>query len=365
MPRPKVNFRGGGAFSDDLKQGFDNYYSQEGVKQNGYRELHRKAAVVVLWAAIACPALILFASNWWEVVLLGLNVVLALIAVEFNVMHDGNHGAFSRHAFVNNLAGFSLEFLGGSSPGWQVSHNVAHHTWTNIDQMDEDINAPPFARLASTQEYRPWYRWQHLYLWLVYGFVTLRWQVWGDFVSYKNGRIGCFELKRRGYRGFVHLLTGKLLFFGWALALPMWLHWSLHGVAMVLLVFLGLSFLFSFVVTLTFQAAHCNDEAMFTTPELANETLWKVHEVQTTQNFSPDNRALRWLLGGLNFQIEHHLYPWLPHVHYPRIYKMVRAVCERHGLQYHCQPTLWAAVRSHYRHLREMGEAPKKPQSHA
>ena len=77
-------------------------------------------------------------------------------------------------------------------------------------------------------------------------------------------------------------------------------------------------------------------------------------------NFCPRNPLLTWMLGGLNFQIEHHLFPRVPHTHYPRIAEIVRRNCALHGIRYTSQPSLRAALGSHYRHLRTLGRSGRR-----
>ena len=363
MPRPtaRAKFAGsGGEFKKDLDAAVEAYLARPGVETLGYRRLHRKAAFIGAWAVGSYVVLMVAAHSWWQVVVSGVSLVLALATAMFNISHDGNHGGFSKNRRVNRLAGFVLDLAGGSSFIWKFKHNQAHHTYPNVVGYDDDIDAPPLARFASSQEYRPWYRWQHLYLWPLYGLMIFRWQFWGDFESFIRGRIGCYTFEC-GVREVGVLLGGKVLFFSWALALPLALHWSWQGALVILLVFMGLNWAFSFILTLTFQLAHCVDETMFTSAAAARSgrfpNTWAKHQVLTTSDFCPNNWFITWFLGGLNYQVVHHLFPHIPHVHYPAIAAMVRRQCGRHGIPYNCQPTLRAAIRSHHRHLRNMGRS--------
>ena len=143
------------------------------------------------------------------------------------------------------------------------------------------------------------------------------------------------------------------MFLGWAIVAPLLLYpWWI-----VLAGYTSSAMLGSLVIATTFQLAHCVEEADFTSPaELAaSRRLWAVHEVETTVDFCPRNRVLTWLLGGLNFQIEHHLFPRVPHTHYPRIAEIVRRHAAEHGVRYTAQPSLRAALGSHQRHVRTLG----------
>ena len=125
----------------------------------------------------------------------------------------------------------------------------------------------------------------------------------------------------------------------------------------VLGVYIGFTMITSLVMATTFQLAHCVEEASFASPdELRSERrIWAVHEVETTVDFCPRNPVLTWMLGGLNFQIEHHLFPRVPHTHYPKIAEIVRRNCAKHGVRYSSHSSLGGALRSHFLHLRTMG----------
>jgi linoleoyl-CoA desaturase len=359
---PTVKLRSGGDFWKELNSEVKAYLDQPGVRNWGYRALHRKATIIVVWATVSY-ILLVTAHSVLGVVLAGVSLALAFAAAAFNIMHDGGHRAFSRSKRVNSLASFTLEFLGGSSYTWDYKHNRAHHTYPNVDGLDEDIDQPPFARLASSQEWRTWHRWQHLYLWFVYGLVSVRWQLYGDIPVLLRGRISDYELTNFNKKELARFSLGKVIFVSWAFAIPLASHWSWHGALALLVTYLALGWFFSFVLIVTFQLAHCVDEAQFSSKDEADEAgklpnTWAVQQVLSTTNFCPRNRVLTWFMGGLNYQLEHHLFSGIPHVHYPVVSKIVRRVCEKHGLKYMSKPTLRSALAGHYRHLRDMAQPP-------
>jgi len=281
-------------------------------------------------------------------------LTLGTILVGFCVQHDANHGAYFRTRRANHLLGWSADaLLGISSYAWRVKHNIAHHTYTNVDGYDDDIDQTPFARLLPMQAPRPWYRLQHLYIWPLYSLMVIRWQLGADAAALVRGRIGQSPLRPPRRWDLAGLVGGKLLFVTWAVAVPLLVYpWWV-----VLPAYLAYSMATSLVTATTFQLAHCVEEADFTSPEelRSSPRAWAVHEVETTVDFCQSNRVLTWLLGGLNFQIEHHLFPRVAHSHYPYIAKIVARNAERHGVRYTAQPSLWAALRSHHRHLRALG----------
>jgi linoleoyl-CoA desaturase len=347
-------------FWKETKKEVENYLNQPGVRDRGYKHLHRKAKIIVAWALASYVPLVL-SHAWWQTLLCGVSFVLAAGAAGLNIMHDGNHGAFSRSRRVNRLAGMTLEVLGGSSLTWDVSHNRAHHPNPNVDGLDQDIDQPPLARLASSQEWKWWYRWQHLYLPVIYCLVVIRWQTIGDLPGMIRGRIGPYRFKV-GARQWCQFLGFKAVFFGWAVVLPLALHswrWQVLPVALVM------DFAFSAILVRAFQYAHCNDEAQFDTVENAESgrksgNRWAYRQVISTVNWCIDNLLITEYVGGLNYQLEHHLFQREAHTHYPAISQIVRRKCEKYNLPYRCNPTLRSAGAAHRRHLRDMGRRPAK-----
>ncbi|MEL6823988.1 MAG: fatty acid desaturase, partial [Calditrichota bacterium] len=131
-----------------------------------------------------------------------------------------------------------------------------------------------------------------------------------------------------------------------------------HPVLNVLVFFLVSHFVLGLTMAVVFQLAHLVDGNDFPLPdpetgEIENE--WAIHEVETTANFSPRSRLAAWYCGGLNFQIEHHLFPKVCHVHYPAISKIVEKTCKDFQVQYVSYPTFRSALKAHYEHLKLLG----------
>jgi linoleoyl-CoA desaturase len=357
----KLSFEPGGDFIRDTRREVDQYLASRGVRVRGRLQLYAKAAV----------AFALLAGSWVSLVVvrpglpLGLlslaGVTLGTILVGFCVQHDANHGAYFRTRRANHLLGWSADaLLGISSYTWRVKHNVAHHTYTNVDGYDDDIDQTPFARLMPTQEPRPWYRLQHLYIWPLYSLMVLRWQTGADVAALLRGRIGESSVRPPRRWDLAGLVVGKLVFVTWAVVVPLLVYpWGA-----VLAGYVGYSMVTSLVTATTFQLAHCVEEADFTSPESlrTRPRTWAAHELETTVDFCQQNKVLTWLLGGLNFQIEHHLFPRVAHSHYPHLAEIVRRNAERHGIRYSVQPSLRAALRSHQRHLRALGRIGVRPE---
>jgi linoleoyl-CoA desaturase len=352
-PNPKPKFpKDEAGFLTELRRRVDAYFAG-GRRPRDCWQMYLKTAVILAWLATSY-ALLLVVPTWWLAVPLAVSMAFAISAIGFSIQHDGSHNAYSRRPWVNKLAAASLDFIGASSYLWKWKHIVLHHTYPNVDGQDTDIEAGAVARLSPNQRRRWFHRWQHLYLWPLYGITAARWHLWGDFKEVAKGAIGPHKVPRpRGWDLGLFFL-GKVVSIGIMLVVPMFFHpWWL-----VVLFYLIITMVTGIVLTVVFQLAHCVGEAEFPLPEegtLVMQNAWAVHQVRTTVDFARDSRVLCWLLGGLNFQVEHHLFPHVCHIHYPALSRIVEETCEEYGVRYSNHGSFLAAVGSHFRWLRALG----------
>jgi len=316
--------------------------------------MYLKSAILLLWFAASYALLVFAATTWWQATLLALSLAFATAGIAFCIQHDANHDAFSRHGAINRVMGMSLDFLGASSYVWQWKHNVFHHTYTNLSGADSDLDVGPFARMSPAQPRYPIHRFQQFFMWALYGLFVLHWHLYEDPKQVAAAQISGNRFPRpRGWR-LVEFVGGKALFASWVFVVPM----LFHSWWVVLLYYAAISVVLSLVLTVIFQLAHCVEEASFPPlPSVTGESLgpWAVHQVHNTVDFARGNRLLTWYVGGLNFQIEHHLFPKICHVHYPRLSVIVQTACADFGLRYSAHEGLFGAMRSHWNWLRRMG----------
>jgi linoleoyl-CoA desaturase len=320
------------------------------------RRLHAKAWLIVALAAVSYWVLVI--SSGPLPLRLGAagGLVLALVAMATSIMHDANHGSFSSRRWANAALSYTADALGASSWLWRFQHNTLHHANANVVGFDADIALAPFARLAPAQPWRPWYRAQHFYLWPLYGFLALKNLFVSDVATLITGRLDQQPLRKRVRPWVVvQVIAGKIAHLAWAVVIPLFFNpwWA------VVAFYLTCSWLVGFVLAVTFQLAHCVDITTMhdsTAPRRGDEFV--THQLATTADFDTSIPLLgplvRWLVGGLDHQIEHHLAPRLPHTVYPLLAKRFRRLCGDHGVAYRLHPTLWSALRSHTRWLRSL-----------
>ncbi len=340
-------------FFPDLRGRVDRYFESAGRRRD-CPQMYLKSAIIMLWFVGSYLGLLLWASTWYQALPLALSLGLAMAAIGFNIQHDGGHRAYSDRPWINRLAAMSLDLLGGSSFMWARKHNSVHHTYANITGHDDDIDLGPIGRLSPFQRRYSFHRFQHLYLWALYGFVPTKWQFFDDFRDLLRGRIASSKVPTLRWTDWLTFFAGKTVFVFLAVVIPLMLHSWTH----VLLWYAVASFVQGVVLGVVFQLAHCVEETSFPMPDPQTgrmATDWAVHQLLTTIDFGRENRLLSWYIGGLNFQIEHHLFPQVCHIHYPALSKLVEATCREHGVQYFAHRTLGSGIASHYRWLRRMG----------
>jgi linoleoyl-CoA desaturase len=297
-----------------------------------------------------------FTTNSWGVLGLWLIMSLGMAGIGFSIMHDANHGAYSKNKNINKYLGFMINLVGGSAVNWKIQHNVLHHTYTNIAHHDEDIDGPLMRFSYPIKRYKI-HRFQQFYAWFLYGLITISWSIKKDFIQLKRyRRKDLIKTQNITYKSaFWRLISAKLFYISYVLIIPM--IFSSQAWWLTLAFYFIMHFVCGFIISVTFQLAHVVTETEF--PKLSKdgkiENSWAIHQLQTTANFARKNLPLSWFVGGLNYQIEHHLFPNICHVHYRKISKIVKSTAKEFNLPYY-QNTLFGAISSHTRHLIKLGK---------
>ena len=282
---------------------------------------------------------------------------IGMAGVGMNLMHDALHNTVTRNNWVNRKIGAAIYMLCGNSYTWRVQHNMKHHTHTNIDGHDDDIETGSLFRFHPEQERKSYHRFQHFYAPMTYSLMTWKWFLQKDFVQVLDyGRSELFKARDQSLgMVWLKLIIGKGFHIGIFYVLPMLLGSPWY------VVLLGNAIMHAvagFILSMTFQLAHVVDKAAFPAEEEAKESSMLEHQLKTTSNFATKSRLVTWFSGGLNFQVEHHLFPTINHVHYPKIAEIVRKTAKEFSLPYNEYKTAFGAVRGHFRHLRKMGMKP-------
>ena len=301
--------------------------------------MYLKTAIILTWLLATYIGLVFFAATWWQMGLCCVSLGFAMAAVGFNIQHDGGHGSYSKYPLVNKLMAFSLDILGGSSFIWKRTHNVIHHSYTNITGVDGDIDLGFLGRLSPHQDRLWFHRYQHIYLWVLYGFLTFRWQFVDDTMAVIQGRVGHCKVPRPKPGALAVLIFGKVTFLFLAFGLPLIVGHAWYHVALGYFIS---QFVLGVLLSIVFQLAHCVEHASFPLPDENTDRLeneWAIHQIETTVDFAREKTLATWYTGGLNYQIEHHLFPHICHVHYPAIAKIVEATANEYGCLLYTSPS--------------------------
>lgn len=356
------------SFYTSLKASVDQYFTSQKLKKTGNWKLYTKTWVLIPGALIIYSGLLVMfnqshAPHSTGLILagIGLCAILGLIlaSIGFNVMHDACHGSYSTKGWVNEFMGLSLNALGGNAFIWKFKHNIIHHTYTNVDGIDDDIAKSPIMRQCPSQKWVPAHRFQHIYVVLVYAISSIAWVAMMDFNKYFKRKIVSTPLQKMDIKEHIIFWLSKALYVVFYVLIPAyfvgWGTWAVGYLSMA--VTLGL------VLAIVFQLAHVVEHAEFVHIE-ENDTVkldeeWAIHQVKTTANFARSNKLISWYVGGLNFQVEHHLFPRVSHIHYPAISKIVKSTCQEFGIPYNEFPTMARAISSHFKMMRQLGRRPQ------
>jgi linoleoyl-CoA desaturase len=354
-------------------KGIDSFYDAVTARVKAYLATHhispyansemwvKTAAMLILYfmpyilivTGIASASVWLFFGLWF---LMG----WGMAGIGTAVMHDANHGTYSPNKKVNHFISYILEIIGGYTVNWRIQHNVLHHTYTNVSGLDEDIDTMGLLRLSPRQPKRWYHRYQHIYAWFFYMIMTLFWMTAKDYLSvirYKQHDL----LSRHNVsfkQALFRITLYKLFYYAYIIVLPVLfsgMPWYMVAAGFILMHFTAGLFL-----SCVFQPSHIMETSAFALPidtdgKRRMENSWAVHEVVNTTNFAPHNRILSWFIGGLNFQIEHHLFTDICHVHYRRIAPIVKSAAKEFGLPYNEQPTFLGALLEHAKMLKKLG----------
>jgi linoleoyl-CoA desaturase len=342
-------------FFQSLKQSVDQYFKSRSIKKTGNWRLYTKGLVLIPVAMCLYVSLLVFSMPVVLALILCALLGLTIASIGFNIMHDACHGSYSSRKWVNNTLGLTLNAIGGNAFFWKQKHNILHHTYTNIEGADDDIAQSKLLRQSPTQQWMPLHRYQHIYLTLAYSLTLFMWVSVRDFKKYFVRKIHNTPLQPMSRKEHFTFWVSKVLYAFFYIVLPI----IVVGPLAWLIGFGTMGLVLGVVISYVFQLAHAVEGPEFDSVGMNDkmiETEWAIHQIKTTANFAEKNKIISWLVGGLNFQIEHHLFPRVCHIHYPAISHIVKAHCVQFQLPYHSFPNVRQAVVSHIRTMKKLGQ---------
>jgi linoleoyl-CoA desaturase len=340
-----------------LRKNVNAYFKENGISQKGNFSVGVQIATMLALYVTPYVLVLSLPMAGWAAALMCVLAGIGLAGIGMCVMHGGAHGAISNREWVNKLLGATMNLLGNTVFTWKVQHNLLHHTYTNIDGMDRDIDSKGPIRLCDHAPLHKIHRYQYIHAFFFYGMMTFSMLV-KDFVQLRDyHRQGITAKQKVNVKlEYLKMIAIKVVHVGLFIGLPILLTdfawWQ------VLIGFAIMHWTGGFILSVIFQLAHVVEGVDQPLPnsEGVIENDWIIHELQTTANFARNNKLLGWYVGGLNFQVEHHLFPNICHVHYPQIAPIVEKTALEYGYPYIQKPTFLAAIASHIHRLRQLGK---------
>jgi linoleoyl-CoA desaturase len=347
-------------FFKTLNKRVNDYFKENNVKRTGNWKLYLKA--IVMFALLIVPVVLILTIDslpgWAQI--LGMVIVgIGMAGVGMNVMHDANHGSFSSKKWVNKLMGSSIYILAGNDYNWKVQHNVLHHTYTNIQGHDEDIDAGRIIRFSKHAKWYSFHKYQKYYAFFLYGLLTANWAITTDFTQtyrYLKRKLAYGKMPHPATQ-WTKLIIGKIVYYSIWVVLPLSLGFKWWE---VLIGFLVMHYTAGIILSVIFQLAHVMPNTEMPLPDAQGnmKNTWAIHQLFTTSNFSPKSKFVEFYTGGLNRQVEHHLFSHISHIHYNKLAQIVKETAKEFSLPYNEYNTFMQAVAEHYRQLKELGQKP-------
>ncbi len=346
-------------FFSALRAEVNNYFIKNKIKKSGNWKLYTKASfLLILFGFLFSIPYIHELPLWLHWLLSGIALATVTSAIGFNIGHDSAHGSFSSNGFINNLFSYSFDLVGVSNYFWRPKHNIAHHTYTNVEGLDDDTSSSGIFRFSNEQRWYPWHRVQAFYALLFYSLLYFQWIYFKDFQKWAQKKVGNVDIKKMNGVQVTSIIASKILhlILFWIIPIIYFGFWKTLIVTGSLYLFCGI------IITIVFQLAHIQTKSHFPVPSTITgniENDWAIEQINTTANFATWNPLVTQFTGGLNHQVEHHLFPNISHVHYPAIRKIVKKNCEKFGIQYNEYSTTIGAIIDHMKYLWIMGKKPK------
>lgn len=351
--------RNGEGFYDTCKRKIDAYFAENKIDQHGNREMVTKSVLIMLMYLVPYAVMVSGVANGSALLFLGLWILMGvgMVGVGCSIMHDSNHGAYSTNKTLNQLLGKVIVLVGGYHVTWKIQHNILHHTYTNIEGLDHDIDAGIFLRFSPNSKKLGMHRYQHYYAWFLYGLLTFQWATIKDFrqvIAYD--KLDLLKKEKKTLKGaLTEVALYKIFYYALIIGIPVFVTGA--PVHLVLIGFFLMHFVAGILLSAIFQLAHVMEECDFPNPDdnRKMQNNWAVHQLHTTANFSAKSVIMSWFIGGLNRQIEHHLFPHICHIHYKKIAPIVKETAKQYNLPYYEQKNFLTALADHTRMLRKMG----------
>lgn len=357
MRSPKYSKSVNADFSVTLNKRVSTYFRENGISSEAGPSMVGKTVLLLgVYSLLYIAAISNHISSLSFLFVLWGLMGLVQSFIGMSIMHDTVHGAYTKNKIYQALLQIPIILIGVEPKIWHIEHNVLHHNYPNVEGIDQDINPRVLFRFTKHQPRHWHHRFQHVYATFLYGLLVIEWLTVKDFMkAFRFYRMGYIPTQIEAIYLAITIFIKKLIFFLVFLVIPLKVlsidPFLIVGMFLTMLIVAGIS------LTIVFQLAHVVPECKTEKDgnALQNQS-WHDHQMQTTANFAHDNKLLTYLIGGLNYQVEHHLFPTICHSHYPELSKIVKQTAAEFGNPYYYEETFIGAIRSHYKLLKNLGK---------
>ena len=342
-------------FYKELKRRVDKAFNDKGISIKGNSIMKFKVMMLVVGYLITYTIIILAdlndISNLFLVIILG--VLAALIGL--NISHDAVHNAIFKRKWINYLFSFTFNFfLGANEYVWRITHNMVHHQFPNVPEMDPDISQTKLLRMSPVDKLKWFHKYQHFYfpiVYLLFGFYLVFIK---DFrVIFGMNRLGNKRRMVHPLKEYIILFVTKIIYIGYMIVIPSMVFpfWK------VIIAFILMQVILAIIFTIVTAPAHVATSNKYFTPNSKGiiEENWAVVQLETTTDFSRNSWIANNFFGGGNYQVVHHLFPGICHIHLPWISQIVDKTTLEYGLEYN-HTSLISVLHHHVKMLRAFGQ---------
>lgn len=344
-------------FAKVLNSRVNEYFKSTGKSKYGNGEMYFKTVFMLCLFFAPFASLVIFEPSGILAIALCMLMGLGMAGVGLSIMHDAIHGAYSNKKSVNAFWGYTLNLVGGSSINWKIQHNVKHHTYTNIEDHDEDIEPKAILRFHPGTKLKAVHKYQYLYAWIFYGLGTFFWVTFKDFAKItRYNKEGLLEKNTNSvFKEYVILIFTKVFYYSYVIGLPVF--FTAYTGGEIFLGFFMMHVAAGLGLAVIFQPAHLMSDVEYPEPDEKGNMKYSrlVHQLYTSVNFANSNKLLTWYCGGLNFQIEHHLFPHVCHVHYHALAPIVIKTAAEFNIPYYSKKGFFEAIHEHNKMLKWLG----------
>ncbi len=341
-------------FAENLNKRIDDYFAKNNCNDKANLAMIIKLVVIGILFFGSYALLLSNAFSETKLLLLAILFGFSKALIAFNISHDASHYALFKNKKLNELFSYSFNLIGVNRYIWHIKHNLSHHSYTNIPGYDMDIEQIKIARLVPHVPMKWYYRFQHIYVPMLYPFLSLFMLVFKDFQMFATKKYGINTFHNHPRKEYFILIFSKLFYILYAFIIPFYVikivWWKF------LIGFFVMHFVLGIFLAIILFPVHALEDMPFPEPNENGimKNSWLIHEFETSTNFAAKSRIVNWISGGLNTHIIHHIKPSICHIHYYELTKIIRTTAKEHHIEFK-ENSLLKSIQLHLGLLKKMG----------